>query len=812
MKLPLMIIALTLIVPTLIVGYSGAQTASGLEFGGLIVDTRIENHYAMTTFTGHISNPSEAADDMTFRIEVPDDAMLTNLSITIDGTTSYATIAPKSEAQQDYDDATASGKTATQLRATSEPTIFNMDLNIRANSTISFSIRYEQILVKKMHNYTYNVGFDTISISNLFSNIDSLIDIKGIGNITPVDIGKGTITPTEAWITSDNVRYTYHSTQIDPSGSIEIVYQEEAPPIDGTLGTYIDDTGGYFMHVFSPQLEDLGNYLPKDIIFVLDKSGSMGGGATENTKMDQLKDAFTEIVSQVHDEDRFNIISFSSSTDHWQVEMVQANTDYKESSVNYIQTLDPVGSTNIDQALTDALRMFEGDIEAVPIIVFLTDGLPTTGEVRPNMIRENILYENDQFVSIYSLGFGGDVDFEFLSALSLENRGFAVKIPESEDASDMMQGFYETISIPLLQNIYFNYTGGAQEVIPDYMPSMFAGSEAVVVGKFDRSRDSITSTVSGLTSTGQRVFEESWRVNQDSEMEFIPRLWAHRMILHYMDQMIVEGQTEYLQQKVIDLALDYSFVTPFTSFILVINDPKEAEEPIEQPINDDRDAEGNGVEDEDNLPPPSWPGSVDDDAAPSLGDDDDDWTPYDSDDGDEEKSLAPSMDSDFPWIFILLVFIVIPIVIGLIIFGYSRIRREDLLNQENRKKIYEFITNNPGEHFRALQRAVDLEVGVLSHHLNVLEKEQLIVSEQDGNNRCFWAAGVKHDTDKVRLSRIQENILKEIQEDPGITQSQIARKMGVSRKVIFYHVKFLRNSGVVREEKVQRNAHYYERE
>jgi predicted transcriptional regulator len=155
---------------------------------------------------------------------------------------------------------------------------------------------------------------------------------------------------------------------------------------------------------------------------------------------------------------------------------------------------------------------------------------------------------------------------------------------------------------------------------------------------------------------------------------------------------------------------------------------------------------------------------------------------------------------------------VILIVVGLIIFGYSRIRREDLLNQENRKRIYEYITNNPGEHFRALQRAVDLEVGVLSHHLNVLEKEQLIVSEQDGNNRCFWAAGVKHDTDKVRLSRIQENILKEIQEEPGITQSQIARKLGVSRKVVFYHVKFLRNAGVVREEKVQRNAHYYERE
>jgi predicted transcriptional regulator len=152
------------------------------------------------------------------------------------------------------------------------------------------------------------------------------------------------------------------------------------------------------------------------------------------------------------------------------------------------------------------------------------------------------------------------------------------------------------------------------------------------------------------------------------------------------------------------------------------------------------------------------------------------------------------------------------VILGLIIFAYTRIRREDLLNQENRKRIYEFINENPGEHFRALQRAVDLEVGVLSHHLNVLEKEQLIVSEQDGNNRRFWAAGVKHDLDQVHLSRIQENILKQIDMDPGITQAQIAKKIGVSRKVVFYHVKFLRNAGIVREEKEKRKTHYYSKE
>lgn len=163
-------------------------------------------------------------------------------------------------------------------------------------------------------------------------------------------------------------------------------------------------------------------------------------------------------------------------------------------------------------------------------------------------------------------------------------------------------------------------------------------------------------------------------------------------------------------------------------------------------------------------------------------------------------------------LIILVVIVVIATLVMLFIFGYSRIRRDQLLEQENRKKIYEKILEDPSIHFRALQRAVGLEVGVLSHHLNVLEKEQLIVSEQDGNNRRFWGAGIKHDDNKVRLSRIQENILRSIEEEPGINQSSIAKKLGVSRKVVFYHLKFLRRAGMVREEKEKRRTHYYTRE
>ncbi len=152
---------------------------------------------------------------------------------------------------------------------------------------------------------------------------------------------------------------------------------------------------------------------------------------------------------------------------------------------------------------------------------------------------------------------------------------------------------------------------------------------------------------------------------------------------------------------------------------------------------------------------------------------------------------------------------VLIILIALVIFSFTRIRSEELLKQKKRMVIYTYIIEHPGDHFRAVQRAVGMQIGVLSHHINILEKEQLIVSEQDGNNRRFYAAGVKRSNGEVRLSRVQENILKSIQATPGITQSQIAKDLGVNRKVVFYNVKFLSGSGIVTEEKVKRRAHYY---
>jgi predicted transcriptional regulator/uncharacterized protein YegL len=768
--------------------------ADGIDYLSLEIDSGIRNHYAITEFSASLKNTGTNDRECIFRMEVPDGGMLTNFSLETVGVIHYADVATKEEAQERYDDAKDENKTASQV-ISSSPNEFVFQINIAPGRLVNISIRYEQVIYKVLGRYDFSLPFDSIGGYTNFNEVDGRLSITGIGDLKDFDSSGSTVSPTESWDGNRTVILDHSSSSLNEGDLIKVSYSEDSPPVEGDLKVHVSNDNGYFMHVFSPEIEDLGTYLPKNIIFILDKSGSM-----EGEKISQMKDAFNEVVDQLHAEDRFDLLTFSSEVEPWKGEIVDATADNKESAKDFISFISATGSTNIVDALTDGLDQMEHQEDRVPVLVFLTDGQPTAGHTQdPEGIRRGVKQLNKERTSIYSLGFGTDLDFDFIKALSLENNGFAIAIPEGQDASSLMTGFYDTISTPLVKDLHFDYSGMTYDVIPTRLPSLYQGSEAVIVGRFDPDSETIESNVSGFTSEGMRYWEKSFDIETEEDNSFIERLWAHRVIMRTLDDIVVEGETDALVDKVTSLALNYSFVTPYTSFILVVD---EDEDDTEELTGEGDDQARKGDEDDQSNYSPPTPGyspgdsnGIDDDPRGGSGN----W-------GDLEESEDHNF-MDYSIIPLIIAIILILSIIGVVI--YTRLKEDDLLKQKNRKKIYDHIMNNPGDHFREIQRAVDLEVGTLSHHLNILEKEQLIVSEQDGNNRLFWVAGVKRDTGKIRLSRIQENILKEIQKEPGITQVQIAKKIGVSRKVVFYHVKFLTKAQMVMEEKVKRRAHYY---
>jgi predicted transcriptional regulator len=139
---------------------------------------------------------------------------------------------------------------------------------------------------------------------------------------------------------------------------------------------------------------------------------------------------------------------------------------------------------------------------------------------------------------------------------------------------------------------------------------------------------------------------------------------------------------------------------------------------------------------------------------------------------------------------------------------YARAREKSVLDNVNRKLIFEAIKVQPGIHFMALSEQLGLAIGVISHHLNILEKSNLIKSMQDGKYRRFYLFDDKIEY-KLVLTSIQQTILYIVKQDPGITQSGISEKMGKNKMVINYHIKILKDVGLLAVERNGRETNCF---
>jgi predicted transcriptional regulator len=146
--------------------------------------------------------------------------------------------------------------------------------------------------------------------------------------------------------------------------------------------------------------------------------------------------------------------------------------------------------------------------------------------------------------------------------------------------------------------------------------------------------------------------------------------------------------------------------------------------------------------------------------------------------------------------------------VSIITAFFTRLRTRSLIDNANRSRIIEVITEEPGIHFRELSRRLGLKQGVLSYHLNVLEKHEMIKSVQDSNNRRFYLIGVKVEK-KIFLTEIQQSIIGIIYDSPGISQSAISRQLGRSKALINYHLRILKDASLVYVEKDKGITSYY---
>jgi predicted transcriptional regulator len=143
--------------------------------------------------------------------------------------------------------------------------------------------------------------------------------------------------------------------------------------------------------------------------------------------------------------------------------------------------------------------------------------------------------------------------------------------------------------------------------------------------------------------------------------------------------------------------------------------------------------------------------------------------------------------------FMFLIYILVPL--------YVRLKKEKILDNFTRGQIFGYIKANPGTHYMEIQNHLDVSNGVLAHHLTVLEREEFIKSNRDGLYKRFYPRHVKVSKKGKHLTRLQKDILEEVERHPGIVQKTLARFLGESKQVISYHIKVLAKAKLIRIEK-----------
>lgn len=532
----------------------------------LHISADVNNGYSVTTVEEKLTNVLDIPAEDEFRFLIPEEAFISGFTIIIDGKEYVADVLKKEEAQQKFDEAASQGRSAGLLESKNK-NMFSYSLSFGAKQSIIVRLKYEQAVKKSLGIYEYALFLRETDTVHTINSLSVNLTISSLNNINTLET-PGFTGADKKYISATTARVTYSANAM-PGQDLTVVYTTDNPPLNGDMLFYNKGGQGYMMHVFSPNETELGTTaLSKDIIFVVDKSGSMSG-----EKIAQVKTVFMKIISDLPPDDYFNVIFFDTTMRTYSSTLMEANTKNKADAANFVNGLDANGGTNINQALLDAVGMFKTDSSRVPIIVFLTDGEPTDGIQSPFAIRKNIKDANNAKVSIFTIAFGieNEANYDFLKALSLENYGKAQRFFLEGRVEEEMTDFYKTISTPLITDMNFKYDA-VNDVVNTGQFNLFAGSDAIVLGKYSGS--TIISDIAATTRTGSRNFKDSFNVVSKPENSFIPRLWAYTKIKKLMDQMDVEGETDSLVKSVTDISLEFKFVTPYTSLFVEV--PKNA--------------------------------------------------------------------------------------------------------------------------------------------------------------------------------------------------------------------------------------------
>lgn len=573
---------------------------------------------ARVKVTQRFANPSKGWVEGTYVFPLPDDSAVDELKMQIGDRFIEGQIKPREEARQIYEQAKEEGKKAALLEQ-QRPNIFtNQVANIGPGETVVVQIEYQQSVRQSGGEFSlrfpmvvaprYNpqplvqqVEFNNGSgfavpqdpVPNRAMIEPPVLDPRENAKINPVSLavdlkagfplGELTSPFHDVAVTEEgeqNRKITLKAESVPADRDFELTWKA-APGQTPSAGLFreIRDGKAYLLaFVTPPTAPATGKPVKREVVFVIDNSGSMSGPSIE-----QARQSLALAIARLGADDRFNVIRFDDTMTDFFGGLVPASGDNRERAIAYVNGLTADGGTEMLPALQDALRnQGARDADALRQVVFLTDGA---------IGNEAQLFEeisgNRGDARVFTVGIGSAPNTHFMTKAAELGRGTFTHIGSEQQVAERMAELFGKLENPIMTDIRADFENAtAQDITPNPMPDLYAGEPVTLTAEIEGSR---TGKLLIVGTTG----EQPWRVEMDianaAEGKGIAKLWARRKIDDIEARSYLSSDPQSVDKAIEEIAMANHLVSRMTSLVAVdVTPSRPADQPLasaDMPVN-----------------------------------------------------------------------------------------------------------------------------------------------------------------------------------------------------------------------------------
>jgi len=541
----------------------------------LSVQASIRDQVAQVQVSQSFVNTGSATMEVEFCFPLPYDGAIDQLTLMVDGKEYPARLLPAGEARAHYESIVRKNRDPALLEWIGSGMFRTSVFPVPPGQERKVSLKYTQLLSSSQQLADFLFPLSTAKYTS--QPVESVKFRVAIESGTDL---KSVYSPThDVQIERPDARHavvTYSAENAIPMSDFRLFYDVAAGPVGASVLTFrpSDKDEGYFVLLAAPQIAaPTDQHTSKNIVFVLDRSGSM-----EGQKIEQARGAVEFVLNNLRAGDRFNIVAYDSSVQTFKPELQTFNDETRAAAIGFVHGIYAGGGTNIGAALDAGLTQFKG-AEGPSYLLFLTDGLPTVGETNESNLVVASKDANPGKVRMINFGVGYDVNSRLLDRLSREHRGQSEYVRPEENLEVHVSRLYKKISAPVMTDVAVKFEfdtptptdqgPSINRMYPSVLPDLFEGEQLVVVGRY-KATGRAKITLSGSVAGNAQSFDfpaEFTPATTDASLGFVEKLWAMRRIGEIIDQIDLHGKNDELVKELVALSTKHGILTPYTSFL-----------------------------------------------------------------------------------------------------------------------------------------------------------------------------------------------------------------------------------------------------